>query len=47
MDRCPLTLPGMISISLDAWTSPNGMTFMAIIVNYITNKGKLSEYHNL
>jgi hypothetical protein len=37
----------MISISLDAWTSPNGMAFMAIIVHYIINKGKLSEYYNL
>jgi hypothetical protein len=37
----------MISISLDAWTSPNGIAFMAIIAHYITNKGKLGEYHNL
>lgn len=29
-----------ISISLDAWTSPNQYAFLAIIAHYVTNEGK-------
>ncbi len=36
-------LSGKVSLSLDAWTSPNGIAFMAIIAHYVTNKGKLEE----
>ncbi|SJL18443.1 uncharacterized protein ARMOST_22032 [Armillaria ostoyae] len=36
-------LDAKVSISLDAWTSPNGYAFMAIIAHYMNNKGKLEE----
>ncbi|KAJ3517257.1 hypothetical protein NLJ89_g623 [Agrocybe chaxingu] len=31
------------AISLDAWTSSNGHAFMAIVIHYISNTGKLEE----
>ncbi|KAJ7442859.1 hypothetical protein FB451DRAFT_96437 [Mycena latifolia] len=37
-------LEGMVSISLDAWTSSNGYAFLAIVAHYVTNEGKLGEY---
>ncbi|KAE9382320.1 hypothetical protein BT96DRAFT_1010880 [Gymnopus androsaceus JB14] len=33
-------LESKILISLDAWTSPNGFAFIAIVVHYITNDGR-------
>ncbi|KAG9221990.1 hypothetical protein CCMSSC00406_0009198 [Pleurotus cornucopiae] len=32
-----------ITISLDAWTSPNQYAFLAIVAHYITNDGKLGD----
>lgn len=29
------------ALSLDAWTSSNGHAFMAIVIHYISNTGKL------
>jgi hypothetical protein len=37
----------MVSISLDAWTSPNGYAFLAIVAHYVTNDGNLGEYFRL
>ncbi|KAF5310636.1 hypothetical protein D9619_008095 [Psilocybe cf. subviscida] len=37
------TLKGRISISLDAWTSPNNIVFLGIVAHYTTNDGKLEE----
>ena len=34
---------GKVSISLDAWTSSNNFTFMAIVAHYITKAGQLEE----
>lgn len=34
----------MFAISLDAWTSGNGYAFMAIVIHYIGNDGKLGEF---
>ncbi|ESK82036.1 restless-like transposase, partial [Moniliophthora roreri MCA 2997] len=31
------------SLSLDAWTSSNGYTFIALVIHYIGNDGKLEE----
>jgi hypothetical protein len=30
------------SLSLDAWTSSNSYTFLAIVAHHVTNSGKLS-----
>lgn len=38
------SLQGMVSISLDAWTSSNGYAFLAIVAHYVTNEGKLGEH---
>ncbi|KAK7001098.1 hypothetical protein R3P38DRAFT_2796132 [Favolaschia claudopus] len=36
-------LESKVSISLDAWTSPNQHPFLAIVAHYITNEGQLEE----
>ncbi|KAK7007663.1 ribonuclease H-like domain-containing protein [Favolaschia claudopus] len=36
-------LESKVSISLDAWTSPNQHPFLAIVAHYISNEGQLEE----
>jgi hypothetical protein len=36
-------LEGKVSLSLDAWTSSNGIAFLAIVAHYITNDGELGK----
>lgn len=37
----------MFAVSLDAWTSSNGYAFMAIVVHYISNDGKIGKFPSL
>jgi hypothetical protein len=37
-------LIGKVSISLDAWTSSNGLAFLAIIAHYVTNDRDLGTF---
>ncbi|KAF5362633.1 hypothetical protein D9758_009592 [Tetrapyrgos nigripes] len=41
--RLSRELDSHVSISLDAWTSPNGYAFVAIVVHYVMNNRKLEE----
>lgn len=36
-------LDSKVSLSLDAWTSPNQYAFLAIIAHFVTNDGRLEE----
>jgi hypothetical protein len=36
-------LESKVSLSLDAWSSPNGYGFLAIVLHYVTNDWRLGE----
>lgn len=40
-------LESKVSLSLDAWTSPNQHPFLAIVAHYVTNDGKLGVFYDL
>jgi hypothetical protein len=40
-------LKGMVSLSLDAWTSNNQYAFLAIVAHYVTKDGQLSSLFTL
>jgi hypothetical protein len=35
------SMKGKVSLSLDTWTSSNGIAFLAIVAHYVTNEGEL------
>jgi hypothetical protein len=39
-------IEGKISISLDAWTSPNNIAFLGIVAHYTNNVGELGTFFN-
>lgn len=36
-----------VSLSLNAWTSPNLIAFLTIVVHYVTNDGQLGRYYTV
>ena len=46
-DTLVQSLKSNVSLSLDAWTSSNRITFLAIIAHYVSNKGELGVSHLL
>ena len=46
-DTIVQSLKSNVSLSLDAWTSSNGIAFLAIVAHYVSNKGELGASHLL